>query len=219
MPAPKTYGGLVRMDWVPVSAALLLTGALALCLGGFLLPSSDNGSDSLRIVEEQSGQWLTVAVILFIASVCLTLGLPAVLTMFEHRGWTLGMISGIVLEVGFIGTAGFAMLMVFFRSLVITDAIRDRNIDDIAHEAGLAVFLYTWIAGLYLGELLLGIALLRAGTTPRWIPAALILHALSFTISGVLPEILTKATILLLVAGFAGIAVQTTTPEHRRRLG
>lgn len=219
VPAPKTYGGLVRMDWVPVSAALLLTGALALCLGGFLLPSSDNGSDSLRIVEEQSGQWLTVAVILFIASVCLTLGLPAVLTMFEHRGWTLGMISGIVLEVGFIGTAGFAMLMVFFRSLVITDAIRDRNIDDIAHEAGLAVFLYTWIAGLYLGELLLGIALLRAGTTPRWIPAALILHALSFTISGVLPEILTKATILLLVAGFAGIAVQTTTPEHRRRLG
>ncbi|WP_284533145.1 hypothetical protein [Nocardioides sp. T2.26MG-1] len=209
----------MRMDWVPVSAALLLTGALALCLGGFLLPSSDNGSDSLRIVEEQSGQWLTVAVILFIASVCLTLGLPAVLTMFEHRGWTLGMISGIVLEVGFIGTAGFAMLMVFFRSLVITDAIRDRNIDDIAHEAGLAVFLYTWIAGLYLGELLLGIALLRAGTTPRWIPAALILHALSFTISGVLPEILTKATILLLVAGFAGIAVQTTTPEHRRRLG
>lgn len=210
---------LVRMDWVPVSAALLLTGALALCLGGFLLPSSDNGSDSLQIVEEQSGQWLTVAAILFIASVCLTLGLPAVLTMFEHRGWTLGMISGVVLEVGFIGTAGFAMLMVFFRSLVITDAIRDRNINDIAHEAGLAVFLYTWIAGLYLGELLLGIALLRAGTTPRWIPVALILHTVSFSISGALPELLSKATILLLVAGFAGIAIQATTPEHRRRLG
>lgn len=218
-PDASPYGVLVRMDWLPVSAALLLTGALALGLGGFLLPSSDNGSDSLRIVQDQGGQWLTVAVILFIASICLTLGLPAILTMFEHRGWTLGMISGIVLEIGFIGTAGFAMLMAFFRSLVITDAIRDSNIDDIANEAGLAVFLYTWIAGLYLGELLLGIALLRAGTTPRWIPFALILHALSFSVSGVLPEYLAKATVLLLVVGFAGIAVQATSPAHRRRLG
>lgn len=208
---------LVRMDWVPVSAALLVTGALALCLGGFLLPASDDGSDSLRIVEEQSGQWLTVAVILFIASICLTLGLPAVLTMFDHRGWTLALVSAIVLEVGFIGTAGFAMLMAFFRSLVITDAIRDKNIDDIANEAGLAVFLYTWIIGLYLGELLLGIALLRAGTTPRWIPFALILHALSFSVSEVLPEYVGKAAILLLVVGFAGIAIQATSPTRRRQ--
>jgi hypothetical protein len=207
------------MDWVPVSAAMLLTGALALCLGGFLLPSSDGGNDSLRIVQEQGGQWLTVAVILFIASICLTLGLPAVLTLFDERGWTLGLISGIVLEIGFIGTAGFAMLMAFFRSLVVTDAIRDRNIDDIANEAGLAVFLYTWIAGLYLGELLLGIALLRAGTTSRWIPIALILHVLSFPVSGALPEYLSKSTILLLVVGFAGIAIQATSPALRRRLG
>ncbi len=203
---------------MPVSAALLLTGALALGLGGFLLPASDNGSDSLRIVQEQGGQWMTVAVILFIASVCLTLGLPAVLTMFDQRGWVLAMVSGIVLEIGFIGTAGFAMLMAFFRSLVITDAIRDQNIDSIADEAGLAVFLYTWIAGLYLGELLLGIALLRAGTTPRWIPFALILHALSFSVSGVLPEYLSKATILLLVVGFAGIAVHAAAPDRARAM-
>ena len=32
------------MDWLPVSAALLLTGALALCLGSFLLPASDSTS-------------------------------------------------------------------------------------------------------------------------------------------------------------------------------
>ncbi|HYF71769.1 MAG TPA: hypothetical protein VD864_03055 [Nocardioides sp.] len=208
----------MRMDWVPVSAALLVTGALALCLGGFLLPASDDGSDSLRIVERQGGQWLTVAVILFIASICLTLGLPAVLTLFDRRGWVLALVSGIVLEIGFIGTAGFAMLMAFFRSLVITDAIRDKNIDDIANEAGLAVFLYTWIIGLYLGELLLGIALLRAGTAPRWIPVALILHALSFSVSEVLPEYLGKATILLLVVGFAGIAIQATSPARRRQL-
>jgi hypothetical protein len=215
---PWPYGVRVRMDWLPVSAALLLTGALALCLGSFLLPASDDTTDTLRIVEDQGGQWMTVAVIFFLSSVCLTLGLPAILTMFDRRGWTLGMISGIVLEVGFIGTAGFAMLMVFFRSLVVTDAIRDKNIDDIASEAGLAIFLYAWIVGLYLGELLLGIALLRAGTTPRWVAFALILHVLTLPVSGVLPEYVSKATVLLLVAGFAGIAIQATSPRSGRRL-
>jgi hypothetical protein len=207
------------MDWLPVSAALLLTGALALSLGSFLLPSSDDAADTLRIVQSQGGQWMAVAVIFFISSVFLTLGLPAILTLFQRRGWTLGLVSAIVLEVGFIGTAGFAMLMVFFRSLVITDAIRDQNINDIASEAGLAVFLYAWVVGLYLGELLLGIALLRAGSTPRWAGFALILHALSFPVSGLLPEYLAKATILLLVAGFAGVAIQAASSDARRRLG
>jgi hypothetical protein len=211
------YGVHVRMDWLPVSAALLLTGALALCLGSFLLPSSDGAADTLRIVEEQGGQWLTVAVILFLSSICLTLGLPAVLTMFDRRGWALGMISGIVLEVGFIGTAGFAMLMVFFRTLVLSDAIRGKGIEDIADEAGLAVFLYAWVVGLYLGELLLGIALLRARTVPRWVPGALMAHALTFPVSDLLPDYVAKATILLLVVGFAGIAIEATAPQTRRR--
>ncbi|MFC6044392.1 hypothetical protein ACFP8W_18995 [Nocardioides hankookensis] len=207
----------MRMDWLPISAALLVTGALALCLGSFLLPSSDSTADTLRIVQQQGGQWLTVAAIFFLASVCLTLGLPAVLTLFDRRGWTLGMISAIVLEVGFIGTAGFAMLMVFFRSLVITDALRDQGLEDASSEAGLTVFLGVWIAGLYLGELLLGIALLRARATPRWVPFALIAHALSFVVSSFLPELLAKSLILLLVAGFCGIAIQATQPGPRRR--
>ena len=208
----------MRTDWLPVSAALLLTGALALGLGGFLLPQSDNASDSLRIVQDQGGQWMAAAVVLFIASVCLTLGLPAVLTLFDQRGRTLGMISCVVLEVGWIGTAGFAMLMIFFRALVRTDAIVGRSLDDVAHEAGLAIFLYLWIAAVYLGELLLGLALLRARTVPRWIPLLLVLHALTFLVSGVLPGLLAKATVLLLVLGFSGIAVQAASPDHRRHL-
>jgi hypothetical protein len=205
------------MDWLPVSAALLLTGALALCLGGFLLPQSDSSAESLRIVQDQGGQWMAAAVVLFIGSICLSLGLPAILTLLQRRGWTLGVIAAVVLEIGFIGTAGFAMLMGFFRALVNTGTITAQGLDDVATDAGLAIFLYTWIVGLYLGELLLGIALLRAGTTPRWVPSALIAHALTLPISDMLPEYLSKATVLLLVLGFAGIAIQTTTPENRRR--
>jgi hypothetical protein len=205
------------MDWLPVSAALLLTGVLALCLGGFLLPQSEDAAESLRIVQQNGGQWMAAAVIFFIASICLSLGLPAILTLFQVRGWVLGVVAALVLEVGFIGTAGFAMLMGFFRALVNTETIKTQGLNDIASDAGLAFFLYAWIAGIYVGELLLAIALLRAGTTPRWVPLALLAHVLTFPFSSMLPEYLSKATVLLLVIGFAGVAIQATSPQNRRR--
>lgn len=206
------------MDWLPVSAALLLTGALALCAGAFLLPSSEGGdaTDTLRIVHESSGQWMAAATVLFLASVCLTLGLPAIMTLIQRRGWRVGVVSGIALEIGFLGTAGFAMLMVFFRALVETDSIATGNFDAVASEAGLAVFLYVWIVGLYLGELLLAIALLRARTTPRWVPLTLALHVVTSLVSGALPDVVGKATALLFLLAFAGIAIQATTPDTRR---
>ena len=205
------------MDWLPISAALLVTGALALCLGSFLLPPTDGTAETLRIVQHRGGQWLTVAAILFIASVCLTLGLPAILSLFDRRGWVLALVSAIVLEIGFIGTAGFSMLMVFLRSLVITDALRDQGLEDATSEAGLATFLYVWIVALYLGELLLGFALLRARATPRWVPFALIAHAASVLVAPVLPDAVGKALILLSVAAFCGIAIQANASTTRRR--
>jgi hypothetical protein len=111
------------------------------------------------------------------------------------------------------------MLMVFFRSLVITDALRDQGLEDATSETGLTVFLVGWVVALYLGELLLGIALLRARATPRWVPLALIAHAVSVLIAPVLPEPASKALILLLVAGFCGIAIQATSPGMLRRAG
>lgn len=205
------------MDWVPVSAAFLLTGALALCLGSFLLPSTDDAGDTLRIVEEQGGQWLAAAAVFFLSAIFLTLGVPSMLTLFPGRGWVLGLVSALVLEVGFIGTAGFAMLMAFVRSLVKADALRESGLEAASSETGLTVFLYVWIAGLYLGELLLALALLRARTTPRWVPFALLLHVLTLPLSGVLPDAVAKASILFLVIGFAGIAVHATSPQQRRR--
>jgi hypothetical protein len=207
------------MDWLPVSAALLLTGALALCLGSLLLPQGDDAAESLRIVQDQGAQWMAAAVVLFLASICLTLGLPAVLSLLQRRGWTLGMVSAIVLEIGFIGTAGYAMLLAFFHSLVVTGTIRSKGIDQLTHELGLVLFLYTWIVGFYLGELLLAIALLRAGTVPRWAPSALLLHVLTLPLGSVLPMEASKLTVLLLVVGFGGVAVQAGSHQERTRVG
>jgi len=109
------------------------------------------------------------------------------------------------------------MLMVFFRSLVITHALRDQGLEDATSEAGLATFLYVWIVALYLGELLLGFALLRARATPRWVPFALIAHAASVLVAPVLPDAVGKALILLSVAAFCGIAIQANASTTRRR--
>lgn len=205
----------MRTDWLPASAALLLTGALALALGTMLLPSSDGTAETLHVVQQQGGVWMAAAAIYFVASVCLTLGLPAIATLFESRGRGLGLVSAVVLEFGFIGTAGYAMLMVFFRALVQTDTIVDQGLDEVAGDAGLLVFLYAWICGFVVGELLLGLALLRARTVARWIPFALILHVATVVVAGLLPPWFGKATILLFVAGMAGVAMQATAPAWR----
>ena len=79
------------------------------------------------MVNEDSGRWLAMAVMFFFASVALTLGLPAILTLFDRRGRRLGLAAVGVFTVGTIGTCGYAMLMVFFRALVEIGAVRARG--------------------------------------------------------------------------------------------
>lgn len=215
------YGCVVqtKLDWVPVSAAALVTGAMALTFGSLLTPTGSSTSDTLRLVRDQDGRWLVVAVIFFIASVAMTIGLPSILTLFDRRGRNLSFVACLVLAVGFLGTAGYAMLLAFFRALVLAGSIRDPALSDVTHDAGLAVFLYGWIVAFFLGELLLGIALLRARTVPRWVPAVLLLHVLTVLVTGFLPDVVGKATILLFAVGFAGIAMQAVTRDTARSRG
>ena len=208
----------VRTDWLPFSAALLLTGSLALALGSILTPSTEGTADTLRSVQEQSGQWMAVSAIYFVSAVFLTLGLPTALAMLQARGRQLGYASAIVLELGFLGTAGYAMLLVFFRALVEAGTVSDADLDRVLQDPGLIVFLSGWIVAFLVGELLLGIALLRARTVPRWVPLLLILHVVSLPVARVLPDMVGKATILFFVAGMAGIAITATqSPTGGRR--
>ena len=204
----------MRVDWVPVSASALVAGSTALALGAIMLPAGGgDSSESLRLVDQNDGRWLAVAGLFFLASVALTLGLPSILTLFHRRGSWLGMTALVVFAVGCIGTAGYAMLLAFFRALVRTDAINDQAFSDVTRDAGLNAFLYGWIAAFYLGELLLAIALLRAGTTPTWIPWMLIVHVGTFPLSPILPQGLQAATVLIMAVGFSGIAITANNAE------
>jgi len=123
-----------------------------------------------------------------------------------------------VLEFGFIGLAGYAMLMVFFKALVHSHAIVDKSIDDVTDDIGLQIFLFGWIAAFFLGEALLAVALLRARAVPIWVPVVILAHVATLFVTGMLPDWAAKGSILLLVAGFTGIAIQTTTPTTRARM-
>ncbi|GAA2137556.1 hypothetical protein GCM10009844_04730 [Nocardioides koreensis] len=207
----------MRMDWIPASAAAFVTGAMALTFGSLMLPSGSSTADTLQVARTEDGRWLAAAVIFFIASVALTLGLPAAMSLFDRRGRTLGMVSAVVLAVGFLGTAGYSMLIVFFRAIALETTLTGAQLDDAVHEAGLTVFLYGWIAGFYLGELLLAIALLRAGTIQKWVPLVLIAHVATLLVSSFLPHSISSALVLLVAVGFAGVAIEAVTRDAEQR--
>lgn len=207
----------MRNDWIPASAAAFVTGAMALAFGSLLLPSGSSTADTLQVARNQDGRWLAAAVIFFIAAVALTLGLPAMLSVFDRRGRTLGTLSAVVLAVGFLGIAGYAMLIVFFRAIALETPLTGAELDNAVHEAGLTIFLYGWIAAFYLGELLLGVGLLRAGTTQRWVPIALFAHVATAVVNPVLPKAVASATVLLVAVAFAGVAIEAVTRDNERR--
>ncbi len=98
------------------------------------------------------------------------------------------------------------MLLVFYRALVLTDSLKG-PIADVTSDPGIAGFLVVFVAAFYLGELLLAIALYRAGTVARWIPAVLVAHVLWLAVGRFLPDDLVDLGTLLLTAGLCGIAI------------
>jgi hypothetical protein len=206
----------MRVDWVPFSASGLVAGATALSIGALLMPQAEEAQDMLHLVQDEGGRWLAVSLLYFAASVALVIGLPAILTLFDRRGLRTGLTAVGVFTIGCVGIAGFAMLLVFFRALAVTDAIDIDTIDEVSSEPGLAAVLYGWIAAFYLGELLLSIALFKARTTPLWIPVVLLLHVALFPVSSLLPDDAQSLTTLLITVGLCGVGI--TANQHATRV-
>ena len=202
--AVQPYLSRVEIRWVAYSAASLATGALALLLGALITPTG-NAAESLSLVEMNDGRWLGAAVLFLIASITLTLGLPSIGTLLRGTP-RLGLLALGVFAIGTIATAGYAMLLVFYRALVLTDSLNG-PIADVTSDPGIAGFLVVFVAAFYLGELLLAIALYRAGTVARWIPAVLVAHVLWLAVGRFLPADLVDIGTLLLTAGLCGIAI------------
>jgi hypothetical protein len=210
----------MRSDWVPLSASALVIGAMSLVFGSLLNPADAGASsaETLRVVNEDSFRWVAMSVMFALASIGLTLGLPSVLTLFERRGRKLGLTALAVFAIGTIGTCGYAMLMVFFRAIVVADALRAGALEEVTHEPGLVVFLNGWIAGFYGGVALLALALYVARSVPRWVPGLLALFVALLPFSTHLGRVGSAIQVMALAVAFTGTAMASVTGEQQREL-
>ena len=199
----------MRWDWIPLSAYALVVGVVALAFGALLnpVPAGGDAAETVATVAMASGRWLGMGVMYFIASVALTLGMPAVLSLFATRGRAIGAVAVAVLSVGFIGTSGYAMLLVFFRALVREDAIRTGTIDSVTSDVGLGIFLWGWVGAFYLGVFLLAIALFVARRTRVWVGILLLAFVASLPLAELLGRIGQIAPLVGLMVAFTAIAM------------
>jgi len=199
----------MRSDWVPWSASALVIGAMSLVFGFVLNPSDPGAStgQTFGVVHEDGARWLAMAVMFVLASMCLTLGLPAVTVLLESRGRILGGVGLALLTFGAIGTCGYGMLLVFFRAVVVNGGLQRDKFDEVGGDFSLNLFVYGWIAAFYGGVLLVAVALLVARTVPRWVPVTLLGFVVALPVSGHVGRVGAAIQVLLFAVGLTGIAM------------
>lgn len=209
----------MRTDWVSPSAATLVIGAFALVLGTALNPtaSSETAGQTLRVITENDGRLLAMAVFYFVSALGLMLGLPSLLSVFAKRGWRVGLAGVMVFSVGVLGTAGFAMLLVFFRALALEGAVTSGGLNELAGDLGLSLFVWGWMAGFYGGLILIAVALFVSKATRAWVPvlllAVVVLLPFSETLGNVGPAIQT----MFIAVAFTGVAIAAVAGDQQRR--
>jgi hypothetical protein len=213
----------VRFEWVPLSAAALVTGVMALVLGQTLNPGGSESSPAAQLVvaAESPGRWLAMSILFFGGAAAMALGMPAVMTLFEaSRGRRVGSIGVAVLTVGCVGVGGLSALMLMFRTLAIaalsSPVGTQRQIALVTaalKDPALRVTLGVWVYGFLLGLLLVVIGLFRSPRVPVWIPtllSAFLALQLALPVMGDGPEarVTSALALVLLAAGFTGIATR-----------
>jgi hypothetical protein len=86
----------------------------------------------------------------------------------------------------------------------------------VADDTGLKVFLFGWVAGFYLGVLLIAVALFVARTVPRWVPSLLVVFVAMQPVVSHLGRVGMAAQVLALAVAFTGIAMAAVTGEQQR---
>jgi hypothetical protein len=205
----RPYVERVRPDLVVLSASALVVGVMCLVFGAALNPAAEGSgaTSAVRVATDQSERWLAMAVLWFCASVALTAGMPAILSLFQTRAHRLGTLAVVVLSVGAIGTSGFAMLLVFVQALARHGAFKVAGLETVVNDTGLAVFLWIWVTGFYLGSLLVAVALLVSHATHVWVPILLVLFVVLLPLGDVAGVVGQVIQLMALALAFTGIAV------------
>lgn len=219
----------MRSEWVPVSAAALVTGVMALVLAQMLNPTGSDASPAgqMLVAAENPGRWLAMSILFFGGATALVLGLPAVMTLFqEPRGRGLGITGVAVFAMGCVGVGGLAAMMLMFRTLALqtlhSSAPNRQEIQLVTaslKDSGLVVPLYVWVYGFIGGVLLIMLGLFRSRSVQKWVPGLLAgFLAMQVVVPMLEPgspaaRVGSAVGLILLAGGFTGIATNAAGPR------
>lgn len=164
----------------------------------------------LDAVAHQDAAWLLAAASFFLASVGLTMGLPAMLWLFPRRHQTVGLVGLWIWAVGMIGTAGVASLLVLFRAVARTVDLTPQQVEALSRDPLLQLGLGAVVMAFHLGELVVAVVLLGGWAAPVWVPVAMLLHVALAPVAHLLPAHLQGAQTVVLGVGLMGVAVRAT---------
>ena len=220
----------MRAEWVPVSAAALVTGVMALVLAQMLNPAGPGESPAAQVFSaaDNPGRWLAMSILFFIGAALLVLGVPAVTTLFEERrGRGLGLVGSAVFAVGCVGVGGIAALLLMFRALAL-QGVADSGagspevtlVTEALDEGSLSLIVMLWSYGFMLGVVLIAFGLLRGKRVPRWVPLMLLAFVLVQLVTPLfdgemLVRVVASVSLMLLAAGFTGVATNAASPRSR----
>lgn len=204
------YRAHVGTGWLPWSAASLASGAVLLVLGALAMPPTSEVGQVIVALDQQDAAWLMASASFFLASVALTMGLPAILYLLHVRHHVAAMVGLWIWAVGTIGTSALAAFLILFRATVRVVDISPEDIEQLGRDPVLSLSLLFVIGAFYLGELIVALVLLRSTVVPRWIPVLLLLHVALAPVGELLPAGLQGFQAIVLGLALMGVAVKAS---------
>lgn len=183
---------------------------MLLVLAALALPSTSEVGQVVGTVRREDAAWLMASAAFFLASVALTMGLPAILTLIPARRQVVGMVGVWIWAVGTIGTSALAAFLVLFRATVRVVDISPTDVEQLGRDPVLTLGLLFVIGAFYLGELVVALVLLLGSRLPRWIPALLLVHIAVAPVNHLLPQQLQGVQAVVLGVGLMALAVRST---------
>ena len=177
-------------------------------LGSLAMPPTSEVGQVIDAIDQQDAAWLMASASFFLASVALTMGLPAVLTLVPGRRHLAGMVGLWIWAIGTIGTSALAAFLVLFRATVRVVEISPTDVEQLGRDPVLRWSLLFVIGAFYLGELLVALVLLRSHSVPSWVPLVLLAHIAIAVLAPPLHVDLHGLQAVVLGIGLMGLSVR-----------
>lgn len=181
---------------------------MLLVLGALAMPPTSEVGQVIDAIDTQDAAWLMASASFFLASVALTMGLPAILTLIPVRRQLAGMVGLWIWGVGTIGTSALAAFLILFRATVRVVEISPEQVEQLGRDPVLSLSLLFVVGAFYLGEVVLGLVLLRSRAVPSWAPALLLVHVAVAPFNSMLPGKLQGLQAVLLGVALMGLSVK-----------